>query len=62
MSKGAKGERVKWVQRIIGCAKADGNFGKLTDEALRKWQEAGGLTSDGVIGPKTFAQLTRENV
>jgi len=56
MSKGASGERVKWVQTRLGVT-VDGKFGPNTDTALRRFQTAKGLTSDGIIGPKTFAYL-----
>jgi len=59
MSKGAAGERVKWVQRRIGLtgASVDGKFGPATDAALRRFQTAQKLTVDGLIGPATFARL-----
>ena len=59
MSRGAVGTRVKWVQRrlkLTGAA-VDGKFGPATEAALRKFQTAKGLVSDGMIGPKTFAYL-----
>jgi peptidoglycan hydrolase-like protein with peptidoglycan-binding domain len=36
---------------------ADGSFGKLTDKAVRRFQEENGLTVDGIVGPQTWARL-----
>jgi peptidoglycan hydrolase-like protein with peptidoglycan-binding domain len=35
----------------------DGSFGKLTDKAVRRYQEENGLTVDGIVGPQTWAKL-----
>ncbi len=35
----------------------DGKIGKLTTEAIKEFQKANGLTSDGVVGTKTWAKL-----
>jgi peptidoglycan hydrolase-like protein with peptidoglycan-binding domain len=44
------------MQRKLGIA-ADGDFGPGTELAVKKWQEANGLTADGIVGPKTLAKL-----
>jgi GH25 family lysozyme M1 (1,4-beta-N-acetylmuramidase) len=56
LSKGAKGDSVKWVQRRLGVD-ADGDFGAKTETAVKALQAKHGLTQDGVIGPATFAPL-----
>lgn len=37
--------------------KVDGVFGDSTDKAVRDFQKKNGLTSDGVVGAKTWAKL-----
>lgn len=36
---------------------ADGIWGRKTIKAIRAFQGAGGLTADGIVGPKTLAKL-----
>jgi N-acetylmuramoyl-L-alanine amidase len=64
LKKGAKGDQVKAMQLLLigygyscGSKGADGSFGAATDEALRSFQKAKGLTVDGSCGPKTWAKL-----
>ncbi len=40
----------------------DGVFGKKTDEAVRRFQLIHGLTTDGIVGPKTWAALEKPHV
>jgi murein L,D-transpeptidase YcbB/YkuD len=37
----------------------DGQIGSKTKEAIRKFQEANGITPDGVVGSKTWALLSK---
>lgn len=39
---------------------ADGSFGKLTDKAVRRFQEENGLTIDGVVGPLTWEKIFKK--
>lgn len=53
---GASGSDVKAVQGKVG-AKTDGQFGKQTQQAVRKFQAKHGLKVDGVVGRQTAAAL-----
>ena len=59
---GSKGEEVKALQQALidlGYlkGKADGIFGNQTENAVRAFQSANGLTVDGLAGKKTRAML-----
>ena len=56
---GDKGDHVIYVQNLLGVFPADGDFGPITDAAVRGYQSAygEGVTSDGIVGPKTWAAL-----
>jgi peptidoglycan hydrolase-like protein with peptidoglycan-binding domain len=53
---GSKGAEAMLVQAVIG-AKADGDFGPKSVEALKAWQRANGLKDDGVVGPVTWEKM-----
>lgn len=64
LRKGAKGEYVTAMQQALIRAGfplpkygADGKFGKETLAALKAFQKAKGLKTDGICGPKTWAAL-----
>jgi peptidoglycan hydrolase-like protein with peptidoglycan-binding domain len=67
---GAQGESVRQIQRCmnrvaarepaIGQLTEDGSFGQLTLCAVTTFQRIRGLNPDGVVGPLTWAALTRE--
>ena len=66
LNKGAKGEQVKAVQRMLdslgydlGASKVDGDFGIKTDAAVRAYQKKQGLTVDGIVGQKTWTKLLK---
>ena len=56
--KGARGARVKWIQRRLGITES-GRFDAATERAVRDFQDDNDLVSDGIIGPRTFAFLAR---
>jgi Putative peptidoglycan binding domain len=56
LGEGDSGPEVAKVQTLLGVP-ADGDFGSITDSAVRGFQSACGLSSDGIVGPKTWEQL-----
>ena len=65
--RGDKNDAVRECQRILsklgydlGRCGIDGDFGKCTEAAVRKYQKERGLTVDGIVGPKTWAALMKE--
>lgn len=64
VSRGSKGSAVAAVQAILNylgypCGTADGDFGTKTDSAVRRYQTACGLVSDGIVGVQTWTALLR---
>ncbi len=58
---GSSGDGVKELQTKLGTLgfkiEADGQFGKLTEEAVRHLQKAFGYTVDGIVGDGTKALI-----
>lgn len=58
---GSKGTMVSLIQRALKRAgfgvAADGIWGPITTEAVKKFQEENGLKTDGLAGPATLAAL-----
>ena len=65
LKNGMLGESVRIVQaRLVALGYlngADGEFGNATESAVRTFQTASGLTSDGEVGPKTLTALQAED-
>lgn len=61
LQKGASGESVKTLQRVLTnkgfYCNTDGSFGSATESALKSFQRAAGLTADGSCGPATWTAL-----
>ena len=62
LKKGSSGHQVIDFQEGLEAlgyelGKCDGDFGKKTETALKKFQEDAGLTADGIAGRKTFTKL-----
>lgn len=53
---GSQGEEVKKLQAVLGI-KADGDFGKGTQDSLKQWQKKNGLDADGIAGQKTLEKM-----
>ena len=67
LRRGSKGDDVRECQGILarlgydlGKCGVDGDFGKCTEAAVRKYQKERGLTVDGIVGPMTWAALIKE--
>ena len=70
LSKGAKGEQVKTLQRLLTALGykmqnngktygIDGSFGNATVNAVKQFQKDKGLEQDGVVGAKTWSKLLK---
>lgn len=64
LKKGNKGASVKALQILLigngyscGTYGADSSFGAATDNAVRNYQKANGLSVDGIVGPATWRKL-----
>jgi N-acetylmuramoyl-L-alanine amidase len=59
--RGSRGEMVRQIQKALAGAGlrviVDGNFGPITEEAVREFQKKKGITPDGIVGPATLALL-----
>ena len=49
-------ESVRHIQRVVG-AKETGEWDDLTIRAICEWQAAHSLTTDGMVGPRTWALM-----
>ena len=56
IGKGDDGPAVMSVQNSLGVT-ADGDFGSITDGAVKGFQAAAGLSVDGIVGAKTWEAL-----
>ena len=60
---GATGSDVSRLQRLFVMMKLfdfqgiDGDFGPITDQAVRDYQGSAGLVVDGIVGPATWGAL-----
>lgn len=56
LKKGDSGHLVHFVQTFLNVY-PDGQFGDLTEEAVKDFQTLHGLKADGIVGEKTLAAL-----
>lgn len=61
---GSRGQKVKTLQYLLNNnvepdpgLTCDGVFGRLTEEAVKRFQHQERLTVDGIVGPKTWREL-----
>jgi hypothetical protein len=64
LKKGMKGEDVKVLQTLLNKNGyqliVDGDFGFMTESAVKGFQKSKGLVDDGIVGAKTWAKLYGE--
>ena len=64
LKRGSKGEEVIALQtelNALGCAcDVDGHFGPATEQAVKNFQQAFGLTADGIVGEHTRAKIAEQ--
>jgi len=53
---GSNGATVAEIQQALGVS-ADGVYGALTEQAVRRYQAENGLLVDGIVGPATWTSL-----
>lgn len=53
---GSIGDEVKKLQRILKIV-IDGDFGPITEKAVKAFQQKMGLLVDGIVGPKSWEKL-----
>lgn len=56
LKEGSKGDDVKKIQAKLGV-EPTGNFGPKTKAAVIAWQQANGLTADGIVGDGTWGKM-----
>jgi hypothetical protein len=61
LKNGDAGPDVERVQQTLGIP-VDGDFGGVTDSAVRSFQAAAGLDADGIVGPATWTELDKLDV
>jgi hypothetical protein len=59
MQVGSRGIEVKELQKRVNAIPLDGVFGPKTKKAVQDWQTKHNLTPDGLVGPKTIAELNK---
>lgn len=59
---GDSGEAVRILQQLLVAngfpINVDGSFGAVTETAVKAFQSRRGLVADGVVGSRTWRQLT----
>jgi hypothetical protein len=59
IKKGDKGANVVEIQQLLNI-KADGDFGNITENAVKDFQRKNNLTVDGVVGNITLSKLREQ--
>ena len=61
LREGSTGGEVRYLQSLLPGCKVDGMFGPKTKAFVVAFQKASALWPDGVVGPKTWAELEEGN-
>lgn len=61
LRRGNTGEDVKIIQKALGL-NSDGNFGPMTEKAVRNFQGINGMNIDGIVGPLTQAAILKKDL
>lgn len=56
LKRGSEGDLVVKLQQFLGVDPI-GKFGPKTEDAVKAWQSANGLTADGIVGDGTWAKM-----
>lgn len=56
LKRGSEGDLVIKLQQFLGVDPI-GKFGPKTEDAVKAWQSANGLTPDGIVGDGTWAKM-----
>ena len=59
LKRGDNNDNVKKLQEKLHLDPV-GNFGPKTEDAVKMWQSAHGLTADGIVGDKTWTMIMGE--
>lgn len=59
LKRGASGQQVKALQKLLGGLVVGGAFGAKTEAKVIAYQKKHKLTADGVVGPKTWDSLLK---
>jgi N-acetyl-anhydromuramyl-L-alanine amidase AmpD len=59
LRKGDKNKQVITLQKLLPDVQVDGDFGPKTETAVRKFQLAKNLATDGIVGEKTWNALLK---
>ena len=57
LEQGDEGADVVALQKTLGVYPADGDFGSITDSAVKGYQAACSIVVDGQVGPQTWGKL-----
>jgi peptidoglycan hydrolase-like protein with peptidoglycan-binding domain len=59
LRRGMSGELTRMLQVKLGVTPTLGNFGPKTEAAVREFQRKHNMVPDGIVGPKTWAELDK---